>query len=54
MIRYLEASRLKIASSLAELNRQPKPESQLMRHFDKTKDKQVAMVMLNICIASVH
>lgn len=54
MIRYLEASRLKITSSLAELNRQPKPESQLMRHFDKTKDKQVAVVMLNISIASVH
>jgi len=44
MLRYLEASHVKIGCILADLNNQPKPQSQLTTRIERTKDKQVSNV----------
>lgn len=40
MLRYLEASHVKIGCILADLSNQPKPQSQLTTRIERTKDKQ--------------
>lgn len=40
MLRYLEASHVKIGCILADLSNQAKPQSQFTTHIERTKDKQ--------------
>ena len=46
MISFIEAAHYKISNAMAEVDCRPKPSSRFQQFIERTKDKQVAMMMM--------